>query len=167
MQDGFEVRGRFRVRLFDEDGNVKHDKTYKNLITPRGRLYLAGRAIASGTQLAQATGMKLGNDGTASAIGTSSTHELVGTYLSGSNKTFESGYPVEATEGNGAHIDFRCIWAAGTATSADIEEVAIVNDAATNADSTANNTYAREAITQVNKGASDTLQVDWQWDIGV
>ena len=47
------------------------------------------------------------------------------------------------------------------ATNGAITEVVIVNDQATNATSSAANTYSRALITSVNKGASDTLAITW------
>jgi hypothetical protein len=163
MQDGFGMEGRVRVRLFDENGNVKHDEVAPNRVTLVGSRYLTSRAIAEGTQNAQATGMKLGTDSATVASFTGAGAALVG-YITASNKTFESGYPNTAVQGNGARINWRCVWGTGVATNSDIEECVIVNDAATNATTTEANTYARAIISPVNKGPSDTLQIDWTWD---
>jgi hypothetical protein len=162
VEDLMKVKGRVNIKLFDEHGNVKQDQTVDNLITPQGRRMLLQRAFGTASASAVPTGMKLGNDSTATAIGTTATHAMNASYISGSNKTFDAT-PTEAVQGNGGRVTMVCSWAA------DIEEVVVVNDATTNAISTAVNTYARAAsgeFAAVNKGASDTLQVTWTWTLG-
>jgi hypothetical protein len=58
---------------------------------------------------------------------------------------------------------YKATWAAGVATNAAITEAVIVNDAGTNATSTAANTGSRAIITTTNKGANDTLAITWNW----
>jgi hypothetical protein len=79
---------------------------------------------------------------------------------------FDGGYPQEAVQGNGSRLTWQASWAAGVATNADIEEVVIVNDTLADATSAAGDTLSRAIISQVNKGASDTLTVTRTWEIG-
>jgi hypothetical protein len=165
VQDSpLNIEGRVHVTLRDEHGRIKQEETVKNRVTQQGARYLTTRAIADAGQVAQATGMKLGTDSATAASFTGAGAALVG-YITGSNKTFQSGFPTPTVQGNGWRIAWQCQWAAGVATNSDIEEVVIVNDAATNATTTEANTYARAIISTVNKGASDTLQIDWTWDL--
>jgi hypothetical protein len=56
---------------------------------------------------------------------------------------------------------YKTTWGAGVATSSALTEVVIVNDAGTNATSTAANGISRSVFTLVNKGASDSLAITW------
>jgi len=56
---------------------------------------------------------------------------------------------------------YKTSWLAGDVTNADIEEVVLVNDAATDATTSEANTYARAVFTQVNKTAADSLAITW------
>lgn len=152
------------VHLRDGDGKTKLLAPFSNLITDAGDLYYAGKAIvgispANPSAPTAANGMKLGTGSTAA----SKTDAGLATYLTASNVAFDSSYPQTANLGTtlGVNAVYRSTWAAGVATSSSINEVAIVNDQATNADSTAGNTYSRAVITLVNKTASDSLQITW------
>jgi len=110
------------------------------------------------------TGMKLGTGATAAAK--SGAGGALVTYLSGSNVTFDATYPQTANLGAGLGVNavYRCTWAAGVATNGAITEVVIVNDAATNATSTAGNTASRALFgSAINKTATDSLVVTWNW----
>jgi hypothetical protein len=107
--------------------------------------------------------MKLGSGGT--AVAKSGAGGALVTYITASNVAFDSSYPQTANLGGGLGVNsvYKTTWAAGTATNSAITEVAIVNDQATNATSTAANTYSRALITSVNKTASDSLAITWNW----
>jgi hypothetical protein len=154
------------AELRDGDGRTKQLVPFKNLITDAGDLYIAGKVIAaiapaSPSAPTAANGMKLGTTATAA---TKTDAGLIA-YLTASNVAFDATYPQTANLGStlGVNAVYRTTWAAGVATSATINEVAIVNDQATNADSTAPNTYSRAVLTTVNKTASDSLAVTWNW----
>lgn len=142
---------------------------FKNLITTAGDQYycrkmIVGISPANPTAPTAATGMKLGNSTTAAAkSGTGSA--LVGTYLTGSNIVFDATFPNAAAiagTDTGWRAQYQCTWAAGVATSATINEVVLVNDAATNATSTAPNTYSRAVFAAtVDKAANEPLIVIW------
>jgi hypothetical protein len=161
------VHGIITVRLYDVDGNVKHEETINNLITDAGDLYQATR-IAAGvnsngvSQPTLVTGMKLGT-GTAAATKAGAGAALA-TYLTGSNRTFDATYPKVTNLGSGlgVNVEYKATWAAGTATSASINEVVIVNDAANNATSTDANTIARGVFgSTINKASGEALEVTW------
>ncbi len=150
--------------LFDGDGKCVQLAPFRNLVTDAGDLYYASKAIvgispANASAPTAANGMKLGTGNTAA----SKTDAGLATYLSGSNAAFDSSYPQTSNLGSGLGVTavYKTTWAAGTATSSTINEVAIVNDRATDADSSAANTYARAVLTTVNKTSSDTLAITW------
>jgi hypothetical protein len=164
LPDGVGMVGYGVAELFDGDGKRKLIVPFHNLITDAGDLYYAGKAIvgispANASAPTAANGMKLGTASTAAT----KTDAGLATYLSGSNAAFDSTYPQTANLGTtlGVNAVYKTTWAAGTATSSTINEVVIVNDQATNADSTAANTYSRAVLTTVNKTSSDSLAVTW------
>jgi hypothetical protein len=165
MEETNVQHGTITVKVLDEDGNVKHEETINNLITDAGDLYQATR-IAAGvnsngvSQPTLMTGMKLGTGSTAAAKADAG----CATYLSGSNRTFDSTYPQVSNlgAGLGVNVVYRVTWPAGTATSASINEVIICNDAAADADSSAANTIARGVFgATINKAAGESLEVTW------
>jgi len=140
---------------------------FHNLVTTVGDAYYGAMAIAGVSPATPSaptlmTGMKLGTGVTAAAK--SGAGAALGTYLSGSNATFDSTYPQGAAVGgdSGYTVTYSATWAAGTATEDAISEVVIVNDAATDATSTAANTLSRAVLDPVaNKGATQALTIIW------
>lgn len=166
LADGVGIVGYGVAELFDGDGKRKKLIPFHNLITDAGDLYIAGKIItaiapASPSAPTAANGMKLGTGST----GATKTDIGLATYLTGSNAAFDASYPQTANLGStlGVNAVYKTTWAAGTATSSTINEVAIVNDSATNADSTAANTYSRAVLTTVNKTSTDSLAVTYNW----
>jgi len=163
--EGF--KGNILIQLFDEDGNVKDERRADNLITDAGDLYYAGMAIALVTPAAPAqptkmTGMKLGT-GTTAAAKSGAGAALGATYITGSNNPFDASFPATQNLGAGLGVNgqYKTTWAAGDVTNSAITEAVIVNDAATDATSTAANTSHRVVFTAINKTASDTLVITW------
>jgi hypothetical protein len=154
--DDAQAAGWVIVELIDADGQVKSRCSTRNLITSAGDNGYVARGAGAGS-VAAPTGMKLGAGSTAVAK-TGAGAALV-TYLAGSNKTFDSTFP--SVSGN--VVTFKRTYAAGEATTASpITEAVIVNDAATDATSTAANTWSRVLLTGIgSKGASDTLAITW------
>lgn len=165
VRDGIEIKGRVHVVLTGPDGKVKSDQWAENIVTQIGRRYYAGRASGVAGAEGQVTGMKLGQDSATAAAATGAGAALV-TYIAGSQKAIDGGFPTEGVQGSGSRVTWQASWAAGVATNADIEEVVIVNDTLADATSVAADTISRAIITQVNKAAGDTLTVTWQHDIG-
>jgi hypothetical protein len=128
-----------------------------------------GTALGAGTAFGTATstsfpiaqGMKLGTGST--AVAKSGAGAALVTYLSGSNKAFDSGYPQTSGTSGGRVITYKRTYAAGEATSGSaITEAVLFLDFNADATSTAANTIARVLLSPANsKGASDTLTVTW------
>jgi hypothetical protein len=144
----------------DADGNLIHRSEQSNMITATGDQYYAGRAALSTGLPSQVTGFRLGT-GTTAANKTGAGAAIV-TYLSGSNKANDSGFPTAT----GGVVTWKRTYAAGEATSAStITEVVlntdtIANDNATTA--TAANTIARALlVSPAPKAAGDTLTITW------
>lgn len=166
--DGAGIVGYGVAHLRDGDGRTKLLVPFHNLITDAGDLYIAQKTIvgvapASPSAPTAANGMKLGTGST--AVAKNGTGAALVTYLSGSNVAFDATYPQTANLGAGLGVNavYKTTWPAGTATSSAITEAVIVNDQGTNATSSASNTYSRVILSTVNKGASDSLALTWNW----
>jgi hypothetical protein len=160
------IKGIVTIELFDEDGNLKERQVVDNLVTTAGDEYYAKKAIAgispaNPSAPTAASGMKLGT-GTTAAAKSGAGAALI-TYESGSNNAFDTSFPTtidEAGDG-GWSASYKTTWAAGDVTEAALTEAVIVNDAATDATTSAANTYARVTFTAINKTASDSLVITW------
>jgi hypothetical protein len=166
LPEGMGLKGFGVAHVLDGDGKTKQLVPFANLITTAGDQYYCQKGIvgvspANPSAPTVASGMKLGT--TATAAAKSSTGSLLVAYLTASNIVFDATYPQSASAGGdtGWNATYKSTWGAGVATSSTINEVVIVNDAATNATSTAANTYSRAVVSTVNKGASDTLAITW------
>src|SRR5215218_3547432 len=158
--------GNILIQLFDENGNVKDERRADNLITDAGDLYYAAKAIAAIAPASPAaptamSGMKLGT-GTTAAAKSGAGAALV-TYITGSNNPFDASFPATQNLGAGLGVNgqYKTSWLAGDVTNAAITEAVIVNDAATDATSTAANTSHRVVFTAINKTSTDSLVITW------
>jgi hypothetical protein len=143
---------------------------FANLITDAGDLYIAqaviytvGPANPGAPSPAKPNGMKLGT-GTTSASKAGAGAALI-TYLTASNVAFDATFASTNNLGStlGVEARYKTTWGAGVATNSALTEAVIVNDQATNATSSAANTFSRIVFTAINKGASDSLAITWAW----
>lgn len=125
------------IQLKDKDGNVKEEREVHNTVTQAGKNAIADQVLAAPT-LTKAGWMAVGT-GTpsSSALGV----ELSRVALT--SKTRSTSV-----------ITFQGDWAAGNATGALTE--AGIFDAAS-----AGNEWAYQSFAAINKGASDTLSIQW------
>lgn len=169
--DGIGIVGWGVAEVWGPDGELKQSVEFWNLVTDVGDTYYASKAIvgispANAAAPTAVNGMKLGTGTT--AVAKNGAGAALVTYAAASNVVFDTAFPTAATKGAGAgaRISYKSTWAAGVATVTGLSEVAIVNDQATNATTTAANTIARALLSPVvNKGASDTLTVTWNHDL--
>lgn len=152
--------------LFGPDGMIKQVSPFHNMLTTAGDEYYARKVIAAispanAAAPTAATGMKLGTGSTAATK--SGAAADLDAYITASNVVFDASFPTVASAGGdtGWNVNYKTTWVAGVATNATINEVVLVNDAATNATSTAPNTYARAVLSTVNKAAGDSLAITW------
>lgn len=152
------IKGRVIAERFAADGTLLERCDVSNLVTATGDQFYAGRAVLTTGAPAAVTGMKLGTGSATPAK--SGAGAAVVTYLSGSNKALDSGYP----QASGGVATFKRTYAAGEATSAEpITEVVLVTDAiSSDSGSSASNTIARALLSGISaKGAGDTLVITW------
>lgn len=155
--------------LTDENGLYKANFAIPNLITQVGDQYYGERAAGIASPPAQVTGMRLGTGGATTSAKTGAGAAIV-TYLAGSNKAIDGGFPTSALNSGSRRIAFKTSWAAGQGTGNGINEAVITNETPlTDVAGSAANTIARADNTlmtpTVNKGALDTLAVTWYHDL--
>lgn len=154
------IKGVVIAELRGPDGKLKARCETHNLVTSVGDQYYAGRAALASGLPAQVTGFRLGTGST--AVAKTGAGAAIVTYLAGSNKANDSGFPTASA----GVVTWKRTYAAGEATTASpITEVVlntdtIANDNATTA--TAANTIARALLSGIgSKGSSDTLTITW------
>lgn len=159
------IHGEALVQLFRGDELID-ERRVSNLITDAGDLYYATRAIAvvspgGPSQPTLMSGMKLGTGTT--AVAKSGAGAALVTYEPGSNNPFDASFPVIQNLGAGLGVNgqYKTTWGAGDVTDSALTEAVIVNDAATDATSTAPNTAHRIVFSAINKTAADTLVITW------
>lgn len=160
------MRDNVFIQLFGPDGKLKDERCVHNAITTAGDEYYAKRSAAAVVPAAPAdvtkvTGMKLGTGATAAAK--SGAGAALVTYESGSNNPFDATFPdlIDLASDTGWQIRYRTTWAAGDVTETALTEAVIVNDAGTDATTTAANTISRVVFSAINKTASDSLVITW------
>ena len=140
MNDGLKLRGEVALVLRDKNGNVKDERTIKNLIVDTGLNFICDRMKDDETAM---THMALGSGSTAAAAGDTS----LGSQL-GSREVLDS-----STVTNN-QIVYVSSFEAGDATGA-VTEAGIFNA------SSGGDMLCRTVFSVVNKGASDSMSITW------
>ena len=141
FNENLKLSGQLAIVLRDKDGNVKEERTEKNLVVTTGLNYIASR-MKDATATAM-THMGLGSGTTAVAAGQT---DLV--TLLGSRETLDS------TTVTANAIAYVASFEAGDATGA-VTEAGIFNAA------TSGTMLCRVKFDVVNKAADDTMTVTW------
>lgn len=141
INEALKLRGDLGIVLRDKDGNIKEQRTEKNLVVSAGLNFICDRM--EGTSEAVMSHMAVGSGTTAAAAGDTDLESILGsrealdsTTVSDNTITYVSSF--EAGEGTGA-----------------ITEAGIFNA------STAGTMLCRTVFSVVNKAADDTLQITW------
>lgn len=161
------IKGIVTVALWRPDNAGKlqliDEETINNLVTQYGDQFYGEKAAGIGSHAAP-TGMRLGT-GTTAAAKTGAGAAIV-TYITGSQKAFEGGYPASSIPASARRISYQCIWAAGTATNSAITEAVVTNESPlTNVAGAVGNTISRVVFTAKDKQAADTLTITWHHDL--
>ncbi len=133
--------GDLRLVLTDEYGNVKVDRTEKNLITTAGKAYIASRIVSDSASL-KVSHMAIGSGSAAAVVGDTT----LGTELGRSALTTQTS--------TGAVATCTATFAPGVGTGA-IAEAGILNAAS------GGTLLNRSVFSVVNKAAADTLTISW------
>lgn len=168
VTDTTRVKGIVEVILLDPNGEIKYYEKSENLVTTAGDEYYAKKGMvgispSNPSAPTAASGMKLGT-GTTAAAKSGAGAALV-TYETGSNNPFDATFPLaeDLTGDTGWAIQYQTTWGPGDVVETALREVVIVNDAATDATSSAANTYSRFVFAAAqDKGAEDTLIILWK-----
>lgn len=164
------TRGRIIAELFGPDGELKQRIETDNVITQVGEQMYGERGGGVTSPPAAPTGMALGTGSTATAKTGAGAALVTGT---ASSAVALTGTPTSGLSGSGNNprrITYVVTWAAGVATATGLAEVVLQNGTATTVPTNAatTNVVARALLSPtVNKGASDSLTITWQHDIGV
>lgn len=141
FNENLKLSGQLAIVLRDKDGNVKEERTEKNLVVTTGLNYIASR-MKDATATAM-THMGLGSGTTAVAAGQT---DLV--TLLGSRETLDS------TTVTANAVAYVASFEAGDATGA-VTEAGIFNAASSGT------MLCRTVFSVVNKAADDTMTVTW------
>ena len=133
--------GDLRLVLTDENGNVKVDRTEKNIITTAGKSYIASRLVSDSAAL-KVSHMAIGSGSAAAVIGDTT----LGTELGRVALTTQTS--------TGAVATCTATFNPGVGTGA-IAEAGIFNAASSGT------LLNRSVFSVVNKAAADTLTISW------
>lgn len=141
FNENLKLSGQVAIVLRDKDGNVKEERTEKNLVVTTGLNYIASRMKdASATAM---THMGLGSGTTAAAAGQTDLVTLLG-----------SREALDSTTVTASAVAYVSSFEAGDATGA-VTEAGIFNA------STGGTMLCRVKFDVVNKAADDTMTVTW------
>jgi hypothetical protein len=140
LGEDIKATGQLRVQLFDENGNLKDDREFSNLVVTVGKEFIASRMV--GTASAVMSHMAIGEGSTSPVVGNSTLGNELG------RVTLASG------TSTGAVATYVATFGAGTGTGP-ITEAGIFNAGA------AGTMLCRTVFAVVNKGAADSMTVTW------
>jgi hypothetical protein len=139
INENINVTGEVCIKVYDEAGNVKDERTIKNLVVTTGKGFIASRMVGTPTAMSH---MAIGSSTTAPAN--------ADTGLGG-----ELGRVALATSGaSGAVVTYTASFPAGTGTGA-VVEAGIFNAASSGT------MLCRTTFAVVNKGANDGMSITW------
>lgn len=142
-------------KLTGQDGAVKQEGIFKNLVNSTGDRWVAHYLAGSIVGDARSVWAELGVNTTAPVKGGTA----LGTLLSTSSVVPDSTYPQRVTSfgtGPGEWTVWQYSWAAGVATCGSIGEVGMRTQ-------TGSLVAHAQVAPNVNKTVNDTLQIQWGW----
>lgn len=164
---GIPIQGSVHAVKRNGDGEISFEAILHNIVTSVGNEYYGERAAAIASPPDQVSGMRLGTGTT--AVATSGAGAAIVTHVTGSNVAISATYPQSSIpSGTIRRIIWASSWAAGVATNAALAEAVItnLNPIGTGAGAAAD-TISRVLLSPtINKGASDTLDLTWNHDLG-
>lgn len=140
VNQDIKATGTIKLVLRDEDGNVKQEFEFKNLVVDAGLAFMASRL--KDASAAVMSHMAVGSGATAAAAGQTALVSEVGRVA------------LTSTAVNAGTITYTASFGAGVATGA-LTEIGLFNAAA------AGTMQCRSVFAVVNKQATDTLSVTW------
>ena len=139
IHDGLKITGAVEITLFDKDGQVKDQRSIKNLVVTTGKTFIAARMVGTPAVMSH---MAIGSGTTAAdATDTALETELGRVALASSTSS-------------GAVVTHTATFGAGTGTGA-VTEAGVLNA------SSAGTLQCRSVFPVVNKGADDGMSITW------
>jgi len=140
VNDTIKATGDVSIKVYDEAGNLKDERTIKNLVVNVGKSFIASRMV--GTTAAVMSHMAIGSSSTTPAGADAGLGgELGRAALTGSSSS-------------GAVVTYTANFAAGVGTGA-VVEAGIFNAASSGT------MLCRTTFAVVNKGANDGMSITW------
>lgn len=147
MEELIKATGKVKIVLHDENGVVKDEREFENLVVTVGKGYITSRMI--GTSSGVMSHMEVGTDNTAAAAG----NTALGSAVAASRTSLASSTQTTTSTTNDS-VQYVCTFPAGTGTGA-LVEAGIFNA------SSGGTMLCRTVFSVVNKGASDAMTVTW------
>ena len=144
IDNSIKATGVVTLQLFGQDGSLLKEHVVKNLVVTSGLGHIAARMSNTGTPT-QMTHMALGSSNTSPAAGDTALGAQLGS---------RAGLGVAGGTPSGASVAYTATFGAGVATGA-VVEAGIFNG------STGGTMLCRTVFPVINKGASDSLVVNW------
>ena len=139
IHDGLKITGAVEITLFDKDGQVKDQRSIKNLVVTTGKTFIAARMVGTPTVMSH---MAIGSGTVDPAVGDTT----LGTELGRVSLT--------SSAASGAVVTYIASFGAGTGTGA-VTEAGIFNAGSSGT------MLCRTEFAVVNKGADDSLSITW------
>lgn len=139
INDTIKALGDVNIQVFDEAGNLKEERTIKNLVVNVGKAFIAGRMVGTPTAMSH---MAVGSSSTAPAGADTSLGGELGRVALGSSAAA------------GAVVTYTASFPAGVGTGA-VVEAGVFNA------SSSGTMLCRTTFAVVNKGANDGMSITW------
>ena len=141
LSDNLKLKGDVAIKLFDKEGNIKQEENIKNLVVDAGLDFIASRMVGTGSNVMSHMG--IGSGTTSAAAGDTDLESILGSRIT-----------LSSAAATGEQVLYVASFGAGVSTGA-VTESAIFNA------STAGDMLCRTTFSVINKGADDTLQINW------
>jgi hypothetical protein len=140
LVEDIKATGKLQIRLFDENGGLKEELEFNNLVVTVGKDFIASRMV--GTASAVMSHMAIGEGSTSPVVGNTTLGNELGR--------------VALTSGtaSGSVVTYFATFGAGTGTGP-ITEAGVFNAGS------AGTMLCRTTFAVVNKGAADSMAVTW------
>ena len=153
IKDNQKIKGKLHIVLRGENGNIKQEQFIDNTITNLFDAHVADRMSESGDT---AIGfMSIGSGTGQTSASTDLSNHISTLALSGTS-------PIQGTGGADNDAVYSGFWAAGVGTNSSIAEAGIFQASGT----TRTTLMTYNDGLSINKGASDTLKIDWTLTFG-
>ena len=141
LLDNLKLKGDVAIKLFDKDGNIKQEENIKNLVVDAGLDFIASRMVGTGSSIMSHMG--IGSGTTAAVAGDHNLESILGSRIT-----------LSSAEATSKQVLYVASFGAGVSTGA-VTESAIFNA------SSGGSMLCRTTFSVINKGADDTLQINW------